>query len=263
MNFFGTSSFALALLLVAILGGSVAVGVAIGHRRKARGDSAAPVGVVQGALLGLVGLLLAFGLSMAVGRYETRRAFVVQEANSIGTTYLRAQLLMEPQRTKSLELLKTYTDEAIAMASEVPGSAPYSAAAHEVEQLQRDLWSLAGEAVATDSVGSAPKLYLETLNDTIDLHTYRTASLGNRVPAPVMMLELIGSALALGTMALYLTMLGRGIVTSLVTAAVLLIILFVTFDLDRPQRGFITVPNSPLVDERASMDDPPAAQGPG
>ena len=117
--------------------------------------------------------------------------------------------------------------------------------------------------MTADPVGTAPKLYLETLNDTIDLHSDRLASLGNRVPGPVMMLELIGSALALGTMALYLTMLGRGIVTSLVTAAVLLIILFVTFDLDRPQRGFITVPNAPLVDERASMDAPPAAQGPG
>ena len=61
------------------------------------------VGVVQGTLLGLVGLLLAFGLTMAVGRYEARRGLVVQEANDIGTTYLRAQLLAEPARTTSLD----------------------------------------------------------------------------------------------------------------------------------------------------------------
>ena len=61
---------------------------------------------MQAALVGLVALLLAFGLTMAVGRYEARRAAVVLEANAIGTTYLRAQTLEEPMRTESLELLK-------------------------------------------------------------------------------------------------------------------------------------------------------------
>ncbi len=263
MNLFRLSSFALALLLVAILGGSVAVGVFIGHRRKARGDDrSGPVGVVQGALLGFVGLLLAFGLSMAVGRYETRRGLVVQEANDIGTTYLRAQLLAEPQRTESLDLLRIYTDATIDMANEVPGSTPYDAAVADIEQIQDQLWALAGEAVADDPTGSAPKLYIETLNDTIDRHTDRTTSLGNRVPPPVLWLEVVCSAVALGAMSLYLTMLGRGIATSLMTLAVIAIILFVTFDLDRPQRGFITVPSAPLEDVRASMDRPPAADAP-
>ena len=54
------------------------------------------MGSLQTALLGFVGLILAFGLALAVGRYETRRAIVVAEANAIGTTYLRAQTLAEP-----------------------------------------------------------------------------------------------------------------------------------------------------------------------
>ena len=59
--------------------------------------------MVQAALLGLVALILAFGLTMAVGRYDSRRAAVVDDANAIGTTYLRAQTLREPIRTASLE----------------------------------------------------------------------------------------------------------------------------------------------------------------
>ena len=81
-----------------------------------------PVGVVQTALLGFVGLILAFGLALAVGRYETRRASVVEEANAIGTTYLRAQTLAEPMRSRSLELLTDYTDSSIRLAQAVPSS---------------------------------------------------------------------------------------------------------------------------------------------
>jgi hypothetical protein len=64
-----------------------------------------PFAALQAALLGVIGLILAFGLALAVGRYESRRAAVVEEANNIGTTYLRAQTLAEPFRTASLERL--------------------------------------------------------------------------------------------------------------------------------------------------------------
>lgn len=263
MNLFGLSTALLFLFVVAVLGGSVALGVLIGRRRLARGDdSHDTVGVVQGALLGLVGLLLAFGLSMAVGRYETRRALVVQESNDIGTTYLRAQLLAEPERTATLDLLKEYGDAAVAMADAVPDSDEFDTAKSEKERLQNELWALAGDAVAERPQDSAPKLYIETLNDTIDRHTDRVTSLGNRVPPPVMWLELLCSAAALAAMSLYLTMLGRKLAPSFLTAAVLGIILLVSFDLDRPSRGVITVPSAPLVDVRASMNQPPAADAP-
>jgi hypothetical protein len=73
-----------------------------------------------------------------------------------------------------------------------------------------------------------------------------------------MVLLVVGSATALAALALYLTMLGRGLVTSLVSAAVVALILFVSFDLDRPERGFITIPNRALVDQRSAMEMPPA-----
>jgi hypothetical protein len=77
-----------------------------------------------------------------------------------------------------------------------------------------------------------------------------------------MWLELLCSAVALAAMGLYLTMLGRKLAPSFLTAAVLGIILLVSFDLDRPARGVITVPSAPLVDVRATMDLPPAADAP-
>jgi hypothetical protein len=85
--FFRLSSWELALVLFAV----TALGLAGGRYLRRRSDTLRePFGVLQGALLGLVALILAFGLSLAVGRYESRRAAVVDDANAVGTTYLRA-----------------------------------------------------------------------------------------------------------------------------------------------------------------------------
>ena len=96
----------LGLLFFAAILGATGLGVFLGHRVRHLSESLKePFGVLQGALLGVVGLLLAFGLSLAVSRYEDRRANIVSEANAIGTTYLRAQTLAEPIRSRSLDLL--------------------------------------------------------------------------------------------------------------------------------------------------------------
>jgi hypothetical protein len=258
--FFDLDTFWLALALVVLIAGCAVIGIAIGRRLRSRPDtSSEPVGVVQGALLGLVGLLLAFGLTMAVGRYEARRALVVQEANTIGTTWLRAQLLPEPMRSTSLELLQRYGDLAVDLADQVPFTDQFDLDTDEFEGIQRDLWTQAGSAVAADPSGTGPLTYVPTLNEMIDTHSERLASLRNRVPTPVMLLQVGGSAIAIGVLAAYLAMLGRSEVTALLAAGFVIVILFVSFDLDRPHRGFIKVPDTALVEARAAMDQPPAA----
>ena len=73
-------------------------------------------GYVVSAVLGLLALMLGFTLAMAVDRYETRRALVLEEANAIGTTYLRAQLFGEPHRARLSKLLVEYNDNRLALA---------------------------------------------------------------------------------------------------------------------------------------------------
>lgn len=261
--FFRLTSFELALLVFAIVLGGALVGVLAGRRLKKHSEALRePLGVLQGALLGLVGLVLAFGLSMAVGRYDARRAAVVAEANSIGTTYLRAQTLREPMRSRSLEALTRYTDTSIRLSNSVPGSAEAKAAVADGGRLQRTLWGLAGEALDGSPTDSAPRLYVESLNETIDLQTVRVSALNNRVPSVVLMFEIIGAAVALGLLAMYLAILSRGVATVVLAAAFVSVLLLVTFDLDRPTRGFVSVPDAPLVALRASMELPPAARAP-
>lgn len=217
---------------------------------------------MQAALLGLVGLLLAFGLSLAVSRYEDRRSNVVHEANAIGTTYLRAQTLAEPVRSRSLDLLVGYTRSAIRVSDEVPGSAEARDARAQEERIERRLWSLAGEALDTAPTASAPRLYVETLNEMIDGENARVAGLANRVPTAVLVLEVVGAALAIGLLAAYLAIVGRGVLAVTLAAALLAFLLLVTADLDRPTRGMITVPDTALTNQLESMTEPPAAAAP-
>jgi hypothetical protein len=261
--FFTLSSWQLGLLVFAVIAAACAVGALVGRYVRTRSDHyREPIGAVQGALLGLVGLILAFGLSLAVERYQDRRADVVDDANTIGTAHLRAQTIAEPQRTASLALLRTYTDHAIQVTDEVPGTASLKATAAAESRIQRELWRLAGEAMNGDPQGSAPRLYVDSLNAMIDQQTVRLSGLNNRVPNAVLWLELLAAALALGILALYLSMLGKGHVTVGAAAVLVSLLLLVIFDLDRPTRGVITVPATPLVATRASMELPPAAPAP-
>jgi hypothetical protein len=262
--FFRLSSLELGLLIFGIVLGTTLLGVAVGRRLRAHADVLRePFGVLQAALLGLVALILAFGLTMAVGRYDARRAAVVQEATTIGTTYLRAQTLREPIRTRSLDLLIRYTDSIILVSESVPGSARARSAVADGERLQRSLWRLAGEALAGSPTESAPRLYAETLNEMIDTQTVQVSALNNRVPASVLVIEVVGAAVALGLLSLYLAILSRGVVSVVLAAAFVSVLLLITFDLDRPVRGLVRVPDTPLVELRDSMELAPAARAPG
>jgi hypothetical protein len=261
--FFSLTSWELALLIFGVIGGAAALGIVVGRLLRHVDHYREPMGTLQGALLGVVGLILAFGLSLAVGRYQDRRADVVDDANTIGTAYLRAQTIAEPQRSRSLALLRRYDDLAIRVTNQVPGTTALKETTARQGAVQQRLWRLAGEALNAHPRDSAPRLYVDSLNAMIDQQEARLSGLNNRVPNTVFWLELLGAAFALGLLALYLAMLGRGVVPVVAAALLVGALVLVTFDLDRPTRGFITIPDTPLVVERATMSLPPAAPAPG
>jgi len=253
----------LAAIIFTLIIGSTAVGALIGKRVSHMSETLSePLGVLQGALLGVVGLIMAFGLSLAVERYETRRTAIVDEANAIGTTYLRAQTLPEPEREQSLKLLIAYTESAVQLSENVPGSDEEEAAAEREGEIQNDLWGFAGDSLNAEPVASAPRLYVETLNEMIDTEASRVAALNNRVPGAVLVFELLGAMLALGLLAAYLAIIGRGILAVSMASVLVAFLLFITCDLDRPTRGLIQVPTTALDEQLEEMQQPPAARGP-
>ncbi len=260
---FRLSTPALIVVVLAVVLGSALGGIALGRYLRDRGEGIRePLGVVQAALIGFVALILAFGLTMAVGRYDARRAAVVDEANTIGTTYLRAQTLVEPMRTKSMQLLKRYTDLRIGLSDAVPDTAKFRRTSAASQSIQRRLWALAGEALNVSPQSSAPRLYVDTLNEMIDAQSTRLATLENRIPDAVLFLQVAVSALAFAILGMYLALLGRAVLPPLIGAVMVAVMLLVIFDLDRPHRGFINIPNTALVNQRAAMVPPPAAVGP-
>src|SRR5207248_11309600 len=100
--------------------------------------------------------------------------------NAIGTTYLRAQLIAEPARRSSLELLRNYTDAALQISREIPNSPGMHRSTAAEGVLQRRLWRVAGQAITAAPLASAPRLYVDSLNATIDAQSARLSSLNNR-----------------------------------------------------------------------------------
>jgi hypothetical protein len=150
----------------------------------------------------------------------------------------------------------------VRLSDTVPGSDEEQAAGDREELLQRRLWALGGQAIDTEPVASAPRLYIETLNEMIDAQGVRVAALSNQVPIAVFMLELLGAALALGLLGSYLAILGRGVPAVALAALLVSFLLLVIADLDRPTRGMIRVPDTALRNQLASMQLPPAAGPP-
>jgi hypothetical protein len=144
----------------------------------------------------------------------------------------------------------------------VPGSTEAKGARAAEARIERRLWPLAATDLETAPTASAPRLYVEALNGMIDGETVRIAALSNRVPTAVLVLDVLGSALALGLLAAYLAIVGRGELAVLLGSGLVAFLLLVTADLDRPTRGMIRVPDAAMTQQLASMTQPPAAPAP-
>ena len=140
-------------------------------------------------------------------------------------------------RSRSLELLTDYTDASIRLAEPCPGAAAAEKPLRTASGCSASCGPSRAGRSPTAPTASAPRLYVETLNEMIDQQTVRKAALNNRVPPAVLWFELASAMLALGLLAFYLALLDRAVWTVLLAAALVSFLLLVTFDLDRPRRG--------------------------
>ena len=238
----------LALVMVAVLVTIVEVVYRSGARWKEAPDSLrSQVSGIGAAMLGILGVLLGFTLSMAIARWDARRDVIVDEANAIGTLWLRAELLEEPLREELRSVLHDYTDTRIALGGSRGDLDALRTAQTEGVALHAKLWSVVERA---DQPGVSPAT-LSTLimaaNEVIDLHELRVASIENFLPAFLILLLPGVAAVAVAALAWsFGTTTERGrtpilLLTLLIGAVILLIM-----DVNRPQRGAIGVGAAPL-----------------
>jgi len=243
------------LVIVVLVLLSIELGYRLGHYRRSRSEREkdAPVGAMVGSTLGLLAFMLAFTFGMSAARFDTRKALVLDEANAIGTTYLRAAMLPD-RRDEVRRLLRDYVDARL----EAVQAGRIEEGLRRAEDLQARLW---GEAVAIGRQhpeSNVVGLFVESLNQVIDLHAKRvTAGLRNRIPGPIWAGLFTLAALSLGAMGYHAGLVGttRSLAVFAVAFAFSAVIALVV-DLDRPQEGALTVSQQALIDLRQSMNAP-------
>ena len=203
----------------------------------------------------LVSLLLGFTLTLAVSRFLERRSLVVEEAISIGTTYLRASTLPQPYRDHSKQLLREYVDTRLALDSVSINASRFNETVSRAKRLQEELWFDAA-AVAQNDRTAITAVYVNSLNETIDLHEKRIAASENRVPQPVWLLIISVSLIAVFTRGSTLT--ARFWPTLILVPITIAVVVALIADLDAPSRGLIRLDQRALQRLKADVSVEPA-----
>ncbi len=256
---FTASTVSITLALFAGMLALVEVGRRLGVRRIAMEGEAGRAGIaaVEGSVFGLMGLLIAFTFSGASSRFEARRALIVEEANAIGTAWLRLDLLPESARPDLRERFRAYLDSRLEIYRNLTDLEAINAGLARSAELQRGIWTAAVDACGDPPLPQASMLLLPALNQMIDITTTRTMATQFHQPtiifAVLVALALASSLLAGFGMAgsrkqRWIHMVGFAAITS---AAI-----YVIFDLEYPRVGLIRVDaaDQVLIELRASMD---------
>jgi hypothetical protein len=251
--------FAATVLLVLLV---VEGGYRLGTYRRLRSENEkeAPAGAMVGTAVGLLAFLLAIAFGMAADRYDKRREVVLDEANAIGTAYLRTSLLEQAQGAVVRKLLREYVDVRI----EAVASGSIASAVRRSEALHNQLWAVAAEAGAKNTESVMVGLFIQALNEVIDLHSTRIqAGVRSRLPGTIWLALYAVAVVALMGMGYHGGLAGTS--RSLAILAVALtfsLALWLIADLDRPNAGWLRVSQQPMLDLRATMTEPVAAPSP-
>jgi hypothetical protein len=209
------------------------------------------VALVRTSTGALVAFLVGFAFSGAASRFVDRADIVVKEANALGTAYLRADTIAEPQRGELKAALKEYTADRITLLSR-EGREQIEPLLAKVSGLHERMWRSA--ITATQNNAPLMALVLPPVNEVIDLHSVHLAMARRHLPIPIMALLLGTAAISVGMMGFGNGRVGRRFSTlDSVYVAVLAIALWMTIDLDYPGIGLIRVSNIPVVETLAAM----------
>jgi hypothetical protein len=227
MNFNPNSAFLLLPAMILLL--------EVGRRLRRQRAEVIVSSAIEGAIFGLFGLLLAFTFSGAISRFDTHRQLLTQEANDIGTAYLRLDLVPSPAQPELRQLFRDYTASRLHLYDQVgPEISP------ETVRLQREIWQRATVAATSDGAKpDAAKLLLPAINDMIDITSTRQNAFNMHPPEVVFWLLFVFSGGA-ALMAGYSMKRGpRDWVYSIALALAVTLTVYTILDVEYPRRGLI------------------------
>jgi hypothetical protein len=235
-------------IVISLLCFEIGFRVGVWWQAREPGEQEGPTDLLVGSLLGLIAFVLAITMGLAVDRHDARRGLVVEEANAIATAYQRADYLPTENAGQLKALLRAYLPLRIVEdPNEVPANIVKSA------DLAQQMWSIEARVAQT---GYYPDLM--SLNQLVTVSEKRiVAGVYTRVPQPITLLLLGGSALSLAMVGYSAGLKGR---RSVLTASVLIVVIGVVtilvVDLDRPQEGLLNVNQQPLLDVQRWIGPP-------
>ncbi|MGB8874247.1 MAG: hypothetical protein WCB64_02960 [Desulfobaccales bacterium] len=247
------------LILVASIGFfllATEAGFLLGRRsQETIGDhSLAQIYTIQGATLGLLALLLGFTFSMAVSRYDARKQVVLEESNAIGTTFLRAQLLPEPPREEVSNLLRRYVEVRLEFYEAGNNQKILREVKDKTERLQNQLWTDGAALGEKDPRAVTTGLFLQSLNEMIDLNAKRISALENHVPVVTLVLLYFVAIMATGLIGYGCGLSGvRKFFVTIILSILISAVIMVIIDLNRPSMGLIRVNQQRMLDLRDSL----------
>jgi hypothetical protein len=204
--------------------------------------STAGLGVVDAAVFGLMGLIIAFTFSGAAARFDTRRQLIVEEANDIGTAYLRIDLLPEEAQPQIRALFREYLDTRITMYRSIPDMDVAYAAMNKGNELQKKIWDASVKAARESENTTATMLLLPALNAMIDITSTRLG--WTRMHPPISIFVILGVLTMVCALFAGYGMAGsktRSWLHFIGFALVLVIVTYVIIDLEYPRVGMIRI----------------------
>lgn len=207
------------------------------------------IALILSGTLTLMTLLLGFTYSLSGNRFEMRRQLVIDEANAIGTSYLRAETLPEPESSKIRALLRKYT----ALRAENVGGEDLSPRRireldSRTKQLQSQIWSYI-PGLARKHPNPITLASMQSLNEMIDLHTKRLAAYNNRVPVAIYVVLAVVSVVAMWLVGFHFgSSIRRVRLLALMLALIISLVMWLIMDLDQPARGAIRTSHDSLHD---------------
>lgn len=209
------------------------------------------VALVRASTAALVAFLIGFAFSGAASRFIDRLDIIVKEANALGTAYLRADTIAEPQRSELKAALKEYTADRVMLLSRESRD-QFEPLLAKVNSLHERMWRSATKATQDNAPLMA--VILPPINEVIDLHSTHLAMARRHLPIPIMAVLLGTAAIGVGMMGFGNGRVGRRFsVLDSVYGTVLAVALWMTIDLDYPGIGLIRVSNLAVVETLAAM----------
>ncbi|MEI7901943.1 MAG: hypothetical protein WCK89_16955 [bacterium] len=247
---FGGFSATLLIVIAAIEGGH-RLGVKLLRHSSDEKESSAST--IAGSILGLLAFMLAFTFGIVTDRYDARKTLVRDEANAIGTAYLRSDFLPEADREKAAALFREYVGARL-RAAQTRERGALQEALSATDRIHRQLWGMAVANARKDMNSDVAALYIDSLNAVIDFHSSRVAVMQARIPTGIWVV--LYALVILGMIGLgYQTAIAgsrRSWMTPVLALAFSIVIALIN-SLDSPHSGFITVSQQPLEALRDSM----------